>query len=109
VRIAGRSVRTTSDLSRRFELPDVQPGMHRLTFSHPRLDSLGVTPGWSTIVAESDDQLEVDLAVPRWETLLALSCGERGAGALVGVVRSRAGLAIAGAIVEVLDAVGPDN
>jgi len=45
-----------------------------------------VTPGWSTIVAESGDQLEVDLAVPRWETLLALSCGERGAGALVGVV-----------------------
>jgi len=35
VRIAGRSVRTTSDLSGRFELPDVQPGMHRLTFSHP--------------------------------------------------------------------------
>ena len=35
VRIAGRSVRTTSDLAGRFELPDVQPGMHLLTFSHP--------------------------------------------------------------------------
>ena len=35
VRIAGRSVRTTSDLSGRFELPDMQPGIHRLTFSHP--------------------------------------------------------------------------
>ena len=109
VRIAGRSVRTVSDLSGRFELHDVHPGMHRLTFSHPRLDSLGVTPGWSTIVAESGEQLEVDLAVPRWETLLALSCGERGAGALVGVVRSRKGLTVGGAIVEVLDAVCPDS
>ena len=109
VRIAGRAARSNSDLSGRFELHDVHPGMHRLTFSHPRLDSLGVTPGWTTIVAESGEELEVDLAVPRWETLLALSCGEQGAGALVGVVRSREGLTIGGATVEVLDALGPDS
>jgi Carboxypeptidase regulatory-like domain len=101
VRVAGRGWRTRTDLSGRFELKGVAPGLHRLTFTHPELDSLGVTPGWETVTVEPAGVSEVELTVPRWETLLALSCGDEGGGALVGVVRRRDGALVGGATVEV--------
>ena len=100
VRIAGRGWRTQSDLDGRFELEDIGPGQHRLTFSHPTLDSIGVQPGWSTVDVPSGGEIDVTVAVPRWETLLAWSCGNRGAGALVGIVRRQDGARVGGATVE---------
>ena len=104
VRIAGSNLRALVDLDGRFELRGVRPGMHRLGFGHERLDSLGVTTGWTTVEVEPGGVVEVELAVPSWLSLLARSCGDGGAGALVGYVFSRSGARVGGASVEV---VGP--
>jgi hypothetical protein len=100
VRVAGGNLRALVDLDGRFELRGVRPGMHRLTFGHERLDSLGVTAGWRTVEVEPGGVVEVELAVPSWLSLLARSCGDEGAGALVGYVYSRSGARVGGATVE---------
>ncbi len=103
VRVAGGNVRASAGLDGRYELRGVRPGMHRVTFSHPRLDSLGVTTGWRTVELQPGGVLELDLVVPSWTTLLARSCGEAGAGSLVGYVYTRGGGKVGGATVEALD------
>lgn len=106
VRVAGRGLRATTDLWGRFELGSVPPGLHRVTFGHPDLDTLGVVPGWETVALEPGGVREVELTVPSWLTLLARSCGERGAGAVVGVVRTRDGRPAPGASVEAVGRTG---
>jgi hypothetical protein len=106
VRVAGGNLRAVVDLDGRFELSGVRPGLHRLTFGHPRLDSLGVTTGWRTVEVEPGGVADVELAVPPWLTLLARSCGDGGAGAMVGYVYSRNGARVGGATVEARGASG---
>ena len=100
VRVGARNLRAAVGLDGRFELKGVTPGLHRVTFDHPRLDSLGVTAGWRTVETTPGAVVELDLAVPPWTTLLARSCTGGAAGALVGIVYSRKGSPVAGATVE---------
>ncbi len=100
VRVAGRPLRTRADLGGNFRLDGLTEGVHRLTFRHPLLDSLGVEPGSYQVQVRGGEETVVTLAVPRWETLLARTCNPEGRGALVGVVRSRQGRPVSGATVE---------
>jgi len=102
VRIAGRRVRALTNLDGRFELKGVPAGLHRLTFSHPDLDSASVTPGFVTVDVGDGAVADVILAVPRWVTMLASSCGARGANAVVGIVRTRDARTLGGVTVEVV-------
>ncbi|HUF77007.1 MAG TPA: carboxypeptidase regulatory-like domain-containing protein [Longimicrobiales bacterium] len=104
VRVGARNLRAIANLDGRFELKGVTPGVHRVTFDHPRLDSLGVTPGWQTVAMEPGAVAGLELAVPPWTTLLARSCASGASGTLVGTVYSRSGSPVAEARVELVSA-----
>ena len=77
VRVGGRSLRARAGPEGRFELRGVGPGLHRITFEHPRLDSLGVTAGWLTVEMTPAGIAEVVLSVPPGTTALTpVAAGE---------------------------------
>lgn len=104
VRLAGRGWLTRADASGRWSLEEIPPGRYRVTFSHPRLDSLGVEPGWTEVAVEPGSVTEVPLAVPPLGRLLARACPDPSAGVVVGLVRDAAGRALPG--VQVVVAAG---
>jgi CarboxypepD_reg-like domain/Carboxypeptidase regulatory-like domain/TonB-dependent Receptor Plug Domain len=48
----------------RFFIPDIPAGSYSITFTHPRLDSLGVTPGAVSIRLEPGEGADIRLYVP---------------------------------------------
>jgi hypothetical protein len=102
VRVGGRNLRAAAGLDGRFELRGLGPGLHRVTFDHTRLDSLGVAAGWITVDLEPGGVIDLELAIPPWTTLLARTCEASGAGALVGFVYSRSGAPVGGATVAIV-------
>jgi hypothetical protein len=65
---------TETDETGQFELPGVPPGEHWLSFFHPRLQVLGVSPVAQLVNLSEGEVSQVVLAVPSMETALAGWC-----------------------------------
>lgn len=102
VRLAGRGWHTRTDDEGRWTLEDIPPGRYRVSFVHPRLDTLGIDPGGREVAVESDATTEVRLAVPPLDRLLALPCPEPRGGVVVGRVLDAAGRSLPGVEVAVV-------
>jgi hypothetical protein len=90
----------------RFWLTAIPVGSHWVSFFHPRLQALGVSPPSQQITFREGETTELTLAVPSEETLLMGWCmpEQQGAdvGALAGVVTdSLTGVPLSGAVVTV--------
>lgn len=105
VRLAGRGWRAVSDRDGGFQLQDVPPGTYRITFTHARLDSLGLEPWWREITVQEGASAFTRLSIPSGWTLLTLRC-PRDAGVVVGHVRSTTGEGLPGAAVSVVAGMG---
>lgn len=57
-----------------FELEDVPAGTHWVSFFHPRLQTLGVSPPSRQVTFQKDATAQIDLAVPSQRTLLKGWC-----------------------------------
>ncbi|HZF67061.1 MAG TPA: carboxypeptidase regulatory-like domain-containing protein, partial [Gemmatirosa sp.] len=65
----------------RFRLADVPTGTHRLTFFHPSLEALGLTPAPRTVAVPG--AAPVWLATPSYATVRRARCGAEEDGALL--------------------------
>jgi hypothetical protein len=106
VAVLGTNVMGDADGMGRFRLTGIPVGQHWVSFFHPRLQALGVSPPSRQITFEEGRINEVNLAVPSEETLLMGWCmpEQQGAdvGALAGVVTdSLTGVPLSGAVVTV--------
>lgn len=90
VAVLGTEVAGDTDAEGRFHLPGVPPGTYWVSFFHPRLQSLGVSPSSRQISFSEGAVVEVELAVPSELTLLLGWCSAEHPssdfGALAGVV-----------------------
>jgi hypothetical protein len=91
VAVIGTNAVGETDASGRFRLQAVPAGSHWVSFYHERLQALGVSPPSLQVSFREGETVEVVLAVPSEETLLAGWClAEQpapGFGAVAGVVR----------------------
>lgn len=104
VAVLGTSVAGDSDGEGRFDLAGVPAGSHWVSFYHPRLQALGVSPPSRQVRFGEGEVVELELAVPSERTLLMGWCMAEqpgtGFGALAGVVvDSLTGVPLPGAIV----------
>ena len=106
VRVAGRP-RVVADAFGRFRIERLPPGEYRVSFAHPRIDSLGVTPGWTAVKVTPGSATEVPLIVPSWETLVERQCGS--GGSIVGRVSDERDRPLPGARVTMLDESGAEG
>ena len=74
---------------------------------HPRIDSLGVTPGRTAVKVTPGSATEVPLIVPSWETLVERQCGS--GGSIVGRVSDERDRPLPGARVTMLDESGAEG
>ncbi len=74
VAVIGTSVVGDADGAGRFRLTKIPPGTHWVSFFHPRLQALGVSPPSKQVTFRSGETVEVELAVPSEETLLVGWC-----------------------------------
>ncbi len=102
VRLAGRAWADVTDSLGRFDLHGVPEGTYRIVFDHPKLDSLGIEPGWSDVRAYAAVSEPIRLAIPSMERIVALGCPNRD-GVLVGQVVDAGGARVPGAAVRVVD------
>lgn len=91
VAVIGTNAVGETDASGLFRLDGIPEGSHWVSFFHPRLQSLGVSPPSRQISFGPGETIDVTLAVPSEETLLAGWClAEQpapGFAAVAGVVR----------------------
>ncbi|HKK08639.1 MAG TPA: carboxypeptidase regulatory-like domain-containing protein, partial [Gemmatimonadota bacterium] len=93
VSLEGTPYADTTDADGAFRIPDLPEGKYTVSFSHPRLDSLGVQAPERVVQLTEGNVASVDLAVPRpAPQTLASGCPEPAGGAsgtanLVGVLR----------------------
>lgn len=92
VYLSGTGFSSKTDSSGSFSLTGLPEGFYRATFSHPRLDSIGVFPPGAEVQIREGRETEVSMATPsRIRTVEAL-CREVGfdeeTSALVGTVRN---------------------
>lgn len=79
-----------ADSAGRYALSGVAPGRYLVTFSHPRLDSLGLAaPGRAVEVPLGAPDVRADLASPGAGTVVAALCGARAPGDGGGVLFGR--------------------
>lgn len=105
VAVLGTSVLGDADATGHFDLKGVPAGSHWVSFFHPRLQALGVSPPSRQVSFEDGRTIDVVLAVPSDRTLLMGWCMAEqvgtGFGALAGlVVDSLTGVPLPGAVVE---------
>lgn len=67
----------TTDESGRYRLASRMPGRHTVTFSHPRLDTLGYRPDELEVELRREEVSSLDLFVPTEERLFAALCPDR--------------------------------
>ena len=106
VGVIGTKAATVSDSDGRFTLDGVAAGTHWVSFFHPRLQELGVSPPSRQIRFRGGETTDVELAVPSETTLLVGWCmieqPGTGYGAVSGIVTdSLTGVAMPGALVTV--------
>jgi CarboxypepD_reg-like domain/Carboxypeptidase regulatory-like domain/TonB-dependent Receptor Plug Domain len=111
VAVLGTTAATNADADGRFEIEGIPPGSHWVSFFHPRLQTLGVSPPSHQVVFRGGETEEILLAVPSDRTLLMGWCMAEqpgpGFGALAGVVTdSLTGVAMPGALVTASPAQG---
>jgi len=85
----GKSFSVNSDSSGFFRIADVPVGDYVITYFHPRLDELGLTPPLKSMTV-SPGRNDIELGVPTTQHVIALHCGARAAldssGLLIGTV-----------------------
>jgi hypothetical protein len=70
------NVRTaTTAANGRFAIDSVSVGTYLIGFFHPRLDQLGVAAPLFRVTVANPDQLEIPMAIPSAETIIAARCG----------------------------------
>lgn len=104
VAVLGTSVAGDADATGRFDFPGVPPGSWWVSFYHPRLQALGVSPPSRQVTFGANETVDVQLAVPSERTLLLGWCMSEQPGpgwaALAGVVvDSLTGVPLPGALV----------
>lgn len=106
--IGGGDGRSRTDAAGRFLLAGLLPDRdYRVSFSHPRLDSLGFSPAGVEISVLPGERNEVELATPTLATIRAAECGEADGGVVFGsVVNSANSMPLAGARVTLSAAEG---
>ena len=102
--LSGTSISASTDASGRFRLESPMQGDFDIVFSHPRLDSLGLTPPPRRLALVVGKELNVMLAIPSWPAVMAAICPplpeERDAGIVRGRIRSSMGAPVGGARVR---------
>ena len=93
-----------ADALGRFETERLAPGEYRVSFAHPRIDSLGVVPAWTAVTVAPGTATEVSLIVPSWETFVERQRGS--GGSIVGRVSDERDRPLPGARVTMLDESG---
>lgn len=90
VAVLGTSVAGDTDAAGRIDLSGIPAGAHWVSFFHPRLQALGVSPPSRQVTFTEGGTVEVELAVPSDRTLLLGWCMAEqpgpGYGALAGLV-----------------------
>lgn len=104
VYLSGTEFSATTDSTGRYHLPGIREGVFRVVLTHPRLDSLGVSPSVGEVSMTADAALELPLGIPSRVSFLSALCSESGwapgTSAVVGTVRDEEnGLPIEGATV----------
>jgi hypothetical protein len=94
--LSGTVHRATAGADGRFRVEDVPEGEYQVSFSHPSLEALGVSPPVRGVTLRGGEPPALELAVPSAATLAAALCPGGGA-ALAGVVRDPAGEPVQGA------------
>ena len=105
VAVLGTSVLGEADTDGHFDLTGIPAGSHWVSFYHPRLQALGVSPPSRQVSFRDGQTVDVELAVPSDRTLLMGWCMAEqvgpGFGALAGVVvDSLTGVPLPGASVR---------
>lgn len=92
--LEGTPYAVIADSAGRFEMEGLPEGSYSLTFSHPRLDSLGFSPRPRTVTLKADGMSPIALAIPSPVAIWAAECPDSvrapGTGVLVGLVRNTA-------------------
>lgn len=102
VEISGLPHTALSDDSGRFRIDDVPAGKHRLTFSAPSLDSLGLFAFAGDVETRGEREQEVRLSTPSFRTMYARLCAPvdqapRDSAIIFGAVRDAQSGAMVGA------------
>lgn len=92
VLLSGTSFDATTDSEGRFLIGGVPEGLFRVTFTHPRLDSLATAPGGVDVEVSPGEVSEIGLGVPSVESILA--------GACLGQTRSDGSAVISGSVLD---------
>ncbi len=89
VKLEGTPYSDTTDADGHFELPNLPGGKFKVTFEHPRLDSLGVGAPEATVELAEGSTTHVALAIPSPKQALAAGCPKPAGDAanLVGILR----------------------
>lgn len=109
VAVVGTSVTALTDSGGAFRLKGIPPGEYSVTFHHPRLQELGVSPGVKMVKLSPGETERVSLAVPSRPTILRGWCAlkeDAGGSAHVGgvVTDSLTGVPLPNARVELAPA-----
>ncbi len=106
VYLSGTQFATVSDSAGRFHLRDLPGGVYLASFTHPRLDSLGILASGVEVEALPGVTSELQLSTPSESSILLAACQdaerEEGPAVLTGTVRDgTSGRLIPGAAVRV--------
>jgi len=74
VSLAGTADSTRTDSAGRFTLPRLSEGVYALAFDHPRLDSLHFVPDAALVTIVPPQDIQRDLAIPSFASILAAPC-----------------------------------
>jgi hypothetical protein len=92
VAVEGTSRIGIADAAGNYQIDSIPPGSHRLSLTHPVLDTLGITVMTPPMVMRAGEVLEVEVTTPSAERIVALRCPAavlqlRGPAALMGQVQ----------------------
>jgi hypothetical protein len=93
VQLAGTQHAAVADAEGKFRIAQLPEGAYSLTFTHPRLDSLGFVPTPVRVALVPPQELRQELAIPGMGAILTAACLPPGSGsaALAGTVTSSTG------------------
>jgi len=91
IAVEGTNRMALSDAAGNYQIDSIPPGSHRLSLTHPVLDTLGISVMTAPMVMRPGETLEVEVTTPSAERVVALRCPAavlrlRGPAALMGQV-----------------------